>query len=66
MQKLNDNDPIPYGKFKGTKMEKIPAKYLHYLWVNGLQEKRDTDPVAGYIAANIAALELEYRDGIWR
>lgn len=31
---LGDNDPMPIGKHKGTIMEKVPAKYLLYMYEN--------------------------------
>ena len=34
MSKVRDEDKIPFGKFKGTKMTNIPAWYLLWLWDN--------------------------------
>lgn len=31
---LGDNDPMPIGKHKGEVMEKVPAKYLLYMYEN--------------------------------
>lgn len=30
--KLTDTDPMPFGKYKGTPMQDVPASYLHWLW----------------------------------
>jgi hypothetical protein len=63
---LKDSDPMPFGKFKGQPMEDVPTRYLFWLWTPGGLEQDKYNPVAGYIRANIAALELERKDGIWR
>jgi len=45
-------------------MEKVPASYLHWLWING--KKTDFKcPVANYIRENISFLKSEHPDGIW-
>ncbi|MCC8153253.1 MAG: DUF3820 family protein [Tannerellaceae bacterium] len=31
---LNDRTPMPYGKYKGTKMANVPASYLLWLYDN--------------------------------
>ncbi len=62
-QELQDNDPMPFGKYKGDPMEKVPASYLHWLWTNG--KSKESDPVADYIRRNLSALAQEYKDGIW-
>lgn len=64
MNTLNDLDPMPFGKHKGTAMQDVPAPYLHWLWANGKEEDK-TCPVADYIRRNLTALKQEYRDGIW-
>lgn len=64
MKILTDSDKMPFGKYKETKMEDVPASYLHYLWVNGLN--KENSPVSNYISENITALEMEHPDGIWR
>lgn len=40
---LKDDSPMPYGKFKGLKMEKVPAAYL--LWL-GEEIKKKFKPNA--------------------
>lgn len=60
---VKDTDPMPFGQYKGKPMQDVPARYLHYLWTNGLKEK--DDPVSSYIRERLDALKLEYPDGIW-
>lgn len=62
--KLEDNSRMPFGKHKGERMEKVPARYLHWLWTNGLN-KEEENPVHVYIKEKMSALQLEYKDGIW-
>jgi len=31
---LNDNSPMPYGRYKGDAMINVPAEYLMYLYDN--------------------------------
>lgn len=61
---LDDCDPIPFGKFRGTPMSEIPASYFHFLWTNGMKDDKRSD-VATYIRRNLDALKKEYPDGIW-
>ena len=61
---LTDLSPMPFGKYQGTPMQDVPARYLHWLWTNGLEEDRYSD-VAGYIRGSVDALKDEYKDGIW-
>lgn len=63
-KRLEDLDPMPFGKFKGNLMQDVPASYLHWLWSNGLKEDKRS-PVADYIRRNLAALKQEFADGIW-
>jgi len=60
---LSDYDSMPFGKYKGDCMEDVPASYLHWLWTNGMDKKKD--PVANYIRENLSALEMEDKDKIW-
>lgn len=52
---LFDNSPMPYGKYKGTKMANVPASYLLWLYDNS---KCDRD-VKNYITDNIPVLKKE-------
>ena len=62
---LTDSSPMPFGKWKGTPLDAVPSNYLFWLWTNGKEHDMQC-PVADYIRRNIAALELDYPDGIWR
>ena len=65
---LKDADPMPFGKYRGKRMDEVPASYLHWLWVNErdpLRNKVATDAVAAYIHNSRLSLAAEYPDGIW-
>lgn len=63
---LSDTDPMPWGKYKGTPMQDVPASYLHWYWTEKGGEKQvEICSVADYIKRNLNVLELEYEDGIW-
>ena len=64
-EKLTDDSPMLFGKYKGERMENVPASYLFFLWTNG-KEKDNVCPVANYIRENLGVLEHEYPNGIWR
>lgn len=61
---LTDTDPMPFGKYKGTRMQDVPASYLHWLWTNVMKNDKQS-PVATYIRRNLEALKKEFKDGIW-
>jgi len=63
-RELTDDDPMPWGKYRGERMEDVPAAYLLWLWNNGKKHDKQC-PVADYIRRNRGALELEHPDGIW-
>jgi uncharacterized protein (DUF3820 family) len=68
---LTDLDVMPFGKYYAsrTKMQDVPASYLHWLWTNGLKgELKARSPqgkVARYIDQNLEHLKKEHPDGIW-
>lgn len=64
MRTLQDTDSMPWGKYKGVRMQDVPASYLFWLWTNG-KESDQQCPVADYIRRNKNVLELDYPDGIW-
>jgi hypothetical protein len=65
-EELQDTDSMPWGKWKGTPMQDVPADYFHWYWVNnGKDRKPGHDRVADYIRTNLGALKMEYPDGIW-
>lgn len=54
---LTDNDTMPFGKHKGTKMANVPDSYL--LW---LHETNKCGPdVKGYIDENIEAIKANVK-----
>lgn len=62
-----DKTPMPFGKYQSVPLGDIPAAYLHWLWSssdNPLSGRTATDPLASYIARNLAALIEEYPDGL--
>jgi len=66
MKPLTDDDRMPYGKYKGEKLLRVPASYFHWLWTNGKSaEPPGKDDVADYIRHNMASLKLDHPDGIW-
>lgn len=70
MTPLQDTDKMPWGKFKNTPMQDVPADYFHWLWTgennpSPLKHKVKVCPVADYIQRNMLALQEEYEDGIW-
>ena len=60
--KLNDQSIMPFGKYKGKKMENVPASYLHWLYTQQFCDKK----IEGYVEDNMEALMKEYSNGIWK
>jgi uncharacterized protein (DUF3820 family) len=54
---LNDNSPMPFGKYKGEKMANVPADYLMWLY-NEIKCNKD---VRDYIEDNLDVLEQEIK-----
>lgn len=46
---LTDNDLMPSGKYQGTRMEDVPAKYLMYIYDNNMCKPE----VALYVKENL-------------
>jgi len=63
MKELEDDSPMPFGKYKGQPMQDVPANYLHWLWTKGGLDKKH--PIGVYIQKNLECLKEEYKDGIW-
>lgn len=63
MVALADNDPMPFGKHKGVPLEKVPARYLLWLWDNGVYAEAGK-PLHEYIKNSFSALETEATDYI--
>jgi uncharacterized protein (DUF3820 family) len=64
MNILQDEDPMPYGKYKGTPMADVPTDYLHWLWENGVKGDK-TGQMHDYIKRSMSALKEEAPDKIW-
>lgn len=56
---MNDQSPMPFGKYKDRKMEDVPASYL--LW---LRDQHVSGEVGEYIEENLTALMQECPDYI--
>jgi uncharacterized protein (DUF3820 family) len=52
---FNDNSPMPFGKYKGTAMANVPAKYLIWLHEQGCNHP----DVKQYILVNMDCLLKE-------
>jgi len=62
---LSDGCPMPFGKYEGDAMEDVPARYLRWLWVNGMQYETGQGGVADYIYDNIDAMMNAHPDWDW-
>lgn len=58
MTVLKDESPMPWGKYKGDKMENVPAAYL--LWLD--RENKATGSVKAYIDDNIDVLHKQVKE----
>jgi uncharacterized protein (DUF3820 family) len=71
LESLEDLDVMPFGKYYAsrTKMQDVPASYMHWLWTSGLKNelkaRSKQGQVARYIEANLEALKQEHPDGSW-
>jgi uncharacterized protein (DUF3820 family) len=52
---LTDNDLMPFGMHKGTKLGNVPADYLLYLY----HENKITPAVKDYVEANMNVLQTQ-------
>jgi uncharacterized protein (DUF3820 family) len=57
MAKLTENDPMPFGKYKGERMIDVPASYLLWYLENGNEGN-----VMDYCIENKQVLELEVKN----
>jgi uncharacterized protein (DUF3820 family) len=55
---LTDTDPMPFGKYKGTPMQDVPATYLRWLKNEGCTNV----VVANYIHNSWDAIQMELGD----
>lgn len=70
LKTLDDLDPMPFGKHKGTSMQDVPASYLHWLWTQdqrkmNLKAPDNVGAVYRYVESRITHLKKEHPDGIW-
>lgn len=72
---LIDTDPMPFGKHRGEPLQDVPARYLAWLWGDGLHEHSgngDLTPswlnekrkLANYIWNSKSAIELELGESL--
>ncbi len=54
---LLDTSPMPFGKYKGDKMENVPASYLLWLYDNN----KCNNQVQDYIKDNYDVLQHELK-----
>jgi hypothetical protein len=63
---MTDDDELTFGKYNGTKIGKVPASYLLWLWNNGMWKSNTRsqreDPVREYIVKYFNHLETECPD----
>lgn len=57
---FTDNDIMPYGEHKGTKMGNVPPKYLLYVYHNH-DRKPFNREVFNYIEDNLDVLEAQVK-----
>uniref|UniRef100_A0A6M3LLS0 Putative quorum-sensing-regulated virulence factor n=1 Tax=viral metagenome TaxID=1070528 RepID=A0A6M3LLS0_9ZZZZ len=54
---LQDDSPMPFGKYKGDKMINVPASYLLWLY----NENKCNKNVRDYIEDNLDVLKMEVK-----
>ena len=54
---MTDNSPMPFGKYKGSKMINVPADYLLHLYEN----RKCYGSVWGYIQDNLDVIKEQIR-----
>jgi len=68
---LNDDSPMPFGKFKDRRMEDVPAEYLLWLWEENKDRYKlyagsrplteDQRAIMDYIDDNMEVLKQELK-----
>lgn len=56
---MNDKSIMPWGKYRGKRMEEVPADYL--LWLYDNNKINGKSEVLLYISENLAALREEVK-----
>ena len=64
---MKDTDLMPFGKWKGTPMQDVPASYLAWLKEDAEKkgQKISHEGVRKYIEENWSVLQSEILDRIW-
>lgn len=67
---LDDLSPFPFGMHKDKPMQDVPAKYLLWLWNEGMDSLygmpliTNRYQVADYIGKNMTAIQMDDQDTI--
>ena len=61
---LNDDSPMPFGKYKGIPLKKVPASYLLWLWDNAEFHAKPATAIHRYIRKSWSAIIMEFPDYI--
>ena len=66
IEPLSDLDLMPFGVYKGVKMQDVPTAYLHWFYTScNVVKGTPGERVLGYIVENLMALKQENNDLIW-
>lgn len=57
---MNDTSPMPFGKYKGKKLEDVPAHYLIWLYDND----KSFGDLKDYIEDNLDVLQQEVEESL--
>jgi uncharacterized protein (DUF3820 family) len=61
-EEYDDLTPMPFGEHRGKPLQDVPASYMHWWWT---KTERSNARLERYIEKNLAALKMEYPNGIW-
>lgn len=65
-EKWSDLTEMTFGKWKGTVLQDVPAKYLHWFYCNcSIVKGKDSERLLNYIKDSLHALKTENSDLIW-
>ena len=56
---MDYNSDMPFGKYAGEKMANVPARYLTWLFENGIVSVKKWNRVYWYIEKNLDSIQLE-------
>lgn len=63
---MTDTDLMPFGKYRGVRLEDVPASYLLWLWNEGLKAETGSQgqrgDLARYIRDSMSALRMDSPD----